>query len=1069
MECKTLKKELEALKCGNHLACIYKNKKEQFSIVVPFILYGLKNNEKCIYITDENTKREILKTFNNFNPIEGYIDSHQLEILTKEETYLEDGYFDPDTMITLLSQLEEQALKNGYKGLRITGEMTWILTKLPGTEKIIEYEAKLNYFFPTSKCIALCQYNEKKIDPEILFDVVCTHPSLIIYDTLYENSHYLPPDELFARMKGEVHWNTYKMLITKIMNERKAKEEIEKHEREKNLILDSMSELVVYFGEDKKVTWVNKAGAQLIRLEPEDIVGKYCGELWHCEGSCSCPLHRTLETRKHEQGEVMLPGGRVWHVKTSPVYEQDKMIGAVMIARDITEQKQTEEALRAQKEFTDSMIDTLTDTFYIFDPENGKGIYWNKVLEEMSGYSSEEMSQYPPTRFCPPEEHERIKAATKRILEEGRATVELTYITKDGRQIPFEYSGVLIKSPDGNPLICSIGRDITERKKAEELLRASEEKFRTLFENMGVGVALGRADAPPTGRELVIEPNPALQKFLQYTRGELHTKTIADLSHPEDLKKDLKLMDELLSGRRTFYGMEKRYIRKDGQVVWGYLTVSPLRDSQGNTRSIVVTVQDITDRKRAEEALKKSEEKYRQLIESLNEGIWVIDENEYTTYANLPMGEMLGYTVEEMMGKHLFEFMNEKSVEICKNNLERGKRGIKEQYEFEFLKKNGTPVYTTIETSPIFDDDGNYIGAIAGVMDITDRKKAEELLRESEELYRKLMQTSPDAVIVTDLEGHLTHVSEKVLNLHGFSCADELLGKSVLTLIAPEDHEKAMESFEKTLREGAVENVEYTMVKKEGTFIGELNAAVIKGSEETPKAFITTVRDITEKKRTEEQIKASAKEKEVLLREIHHRVKNNLQVISSLLNLQAEHIKDSQYTEMLKDSQHRIRAMALIHEKLYQSENLAYIDFDEYITSLVAGLVWSYGGKRDKVAVKTETEDIALGIDTAIPCGLIINELVSNALKHAFPGDRKGEVMIQVRAVNGTIELTVKDNGVGIPGDIDFRKTESLGLDLVTTLVEYQLDGEITLDRTEGTAFTIIFKDNSKSEKKEQN
>jgi len=162
--------------------------------------------------------------------------------------------------------------------------------------------------------------------------------------------------------------------------------------------------------------------------------------------------------------------------------------------------------------------------------------------------------------------------------------------------------------------------------------------------------------------------------------------------------------------------------------------------------------------------------------------------------------------------------------------------------------------------------------------------------------------------------------------------------------------------------------------------------------------------------------------------------------------------------------------MALIHEKLYQSENLAYINFNEYIAGLVAGLVWSYGGRRDKVAVKTETEDIALGIDTAIPCGLIINELVSNALNHAFPGDKKGEVTVQVRSVNGTIELTVKDDGVGIPGDIDFRKTESLGLDLVTTLAEYQLDGEITLDRTEGTAFTITFKENySKSEKKKQN
>lgn len=220
---------------------------------------------------------------------------------------------------------------------------------------------------------------------------------------------------------------------------------------------------------------------------------------------------------------------------------------------------------------------------------------------------------------------------------------------------------------------------------------------------------------------------------------------------------------------------------------------------------------------------------------------------------------------------------------------------------------------------------------------------------------------------------------------------------------------------------------------------------------------IVVLRDVTDRKRSE-RIKKSLREKEILLREIHHRVKNNIQIISSLLNLQTHYIKDKSYVDMLRESQHRIRSMGLIHEKLYQSENLAEIHFTEYVKTLVYSLFRSYGVNTGRIAVKTDIEDISLDIDTAIPCGLIINELVSNSLKYAFPGERTGEITIQLHSRNGHIELVVADNGTGIPEHIDFRTTSSLGLHLVTILVEEQLKGEISLDRNKGTAFHITFR-----------
>jgi two-component sensor histidine kinase len=221
---------------------------------------------------------------------------------------------------------------------------------------------------------------------------------------------------------------------------------------------------------------------------------------------------------------------------------------------------------------------------------------------------------------------------------------------------------------------------------------------------------------------------------------------------------------------------------------------------------------------------------------------------------------------------------------------------------------------------------------------------------------------------------------------------------------------------------------------------------------------VVSSHDITDLKQAEEQIGKSLKEKEVLLQEIHHRVKNNMTVIMSLLKLQADRVKDKHYREMLGDSMGRIKTMALIHEKLYKAKDLAKVNFNDYLKDMINSMFMSYGLSPNKVALKTDVEDVDFGVDTAIPCGLIINELVSNSLKHAFPEDRDGEIKVSLRRNDkAEVELTVSDNGVGMPEGLDFRKTDSLGLNLVNALVG-QLRGEIELYREKGAEFIITFK-----------
>jgi PAS domain S-box-containing protein len=363
-------------------------------------------------------------------------------------------------------------------------------------------------------------------------------------------------------------------------------------------------------------------------------------------------------------------------------------------------------------------------------------------------------------------------------------------------------------------------------------------------------------------------------------------------------------------------------------------------------------------------------------------------------------------------------------------------------------------LYFLLSTSPL-----NIAGkktVLVCLENITEQKQAEEALRESEEKYRQLFATVSDAIIVFDAETReFITANDAASGFYGYS-KEEFLELKYTDITA--EPEKSDESIKQTVS-GKISRIpiRYHKRKDGTTFPVEISSGTFKlGNRQM---VCGVIRDITERKQSEEQIKASLKEKEILLQEIHHRVKNNMQIIISLLELQTSSSKDKKVEDALKESQGRVQAMSLVHETLYDTASMDSMDFRSYISRLSKTVFQSYGIRREQVELKIKAENISFRIDQFSHIGLIINELVSNSLKYAFPENRKGEIVIRLLPVdNGEVELIVSDNGLGIPEDLDWRNTGTLGLQIVTMLAEDQLDGTLNLDRVNGTHFNIRFK-----------
>lgn len=328
----------------------------------------------------------------------------------------------------------------------------------------------------------------------------------------------------------------------------------------------------------------------------------------------------------------------------------------------------------------------------------------------------------------------------------------------------------------------------------------------------------------------------------------------------------------------------------------------------------------------------------------------------------------------------------------------------------------------------------------------------------SEIRYRRLFETAQDGILILNADtGKITDVNPFLLKLLGYP-KSEILGKKLWQIGAFKDIKASQKSFSDLQNKKYVRYEHLPLETNDGRKISVEFVSNVY-SVNSKKVIQCNIRDITDRVQAEESVQRSLAEKKILLKELHHRVKNSLQIVSSLLQLKIVNSKDPEVTDVFKQTQGRIKVMALVHEKLCEAKDFMSIDIFEYVNDLVKGLVAVYGIDRNKVKVKVKVEKLLMKIDLVVPCGMIINELLTNAFKYAFPGNSRGEIMIVLRLINKKmLEIIVKDNGIGLGKGFNLDKSKTMGLALVVSTIEHQLGGKIKFSQTGGTRVKINFK-----------
>ncbi|MEX0661753.1 MAG: PAS domain S-box protein [Balneolaceae bacterium] len=674
---------------------------------------------------------------------------------------------------------------------------------------------------------------------------------------------------------------------------------------------------------------------------------------------------------------------------------------------------------------------------------------WSEKTSDIFGWSYDEVigKNIFELDFFPKELISGIKQKFQNLvsINEVYFSVDSKHITKSGKQIFCRWHNAIVYDSSGNAVsIFSMLEDNTEKREASLKLKESEAKFRVLAEASIVGIYMIQDG-------VFKYVNPRLCEMSGYNQQELVDKVNpVHLVHPENVEKFSRMQKLWKQSYIDSFEVELKINTKDFSTLHIKTYGSTI---QLNGRPALIGVSlDQTEQVMAAKELKTSLKSYKSLFDSINDAIYIQNADAEFIEVNRGATKMYGYEKAEFLGKTP-DFLSAPGKVDMDDALEKfdlALNGTTQTFIWWGKRKNGEVFPKEITLSP-----GHYFGekvVIALGRNISEKYEKDKKLKQNEELFRQLFQNSPLGIALLDQHNDAMMVNDGFERIFGYTI-DDVKGLSLDKIIVPDEklaHAERLSNSE--------EPFTYTSKRKHktGKIVDVLICGVPVKLEGKTIAIYGIYVDISDRIKSEQKNIESLKEKEILLSEIHHRVKNNLAVITGLLELQSHNLESLEAKTALKDSQLRINSMALIHEKLYQSESLSQISFNRYIKELIDVIRSSHEIKDTDLSVKMDVDNIKFPITKAIPCGLIINEIVTNSFKHAFDGIANPSISISLKKDEDDIVLSIFDNGVGLPDKFENLKSSSLGIILIKTLSK-QIDSSLSVNGVQGTKYSLRF------------
>jgi PAS domain S-box-containing protein len=789
-------------------------------------------------------------------------------------------------------------------------------------------------------------------------------------------------------------------------------------------------------------------------------------------------------------------GGRWLYFTAAPVRDTGgSVIGAVETLENITDRKKAEEALHDTSQYLENLINYANTPIIVWDT-GFRITRFNHAFERLTGRSAEEVTGESLEILFPPETVEKSMDYIRRAMGGERwEVVEIPILNKDGGIRTVLWNSATLYEADGKTVSSAIaqGQDITERKLAEEetrrLLRVvQEEKDRLSALINSISDEVWFAD---TDRRFTLTNPPALHEFGISGDGEIDVEKFAaslEVYYPDGRSRPVEEAPPLraLSGEVIRNQVEVVRTPATGELRYRQVSSSPVRDASGTIIGSVSVVSDVTERKKAEDAVllaKRQVEEALEILRALYDnapiGFAFVDPEFRFLHINdtladmngIPAGDHIGQTFESIV-PWLWSSVESTFREVLRTGVPAGDIEL----SGEIPPASGVKKHWLGNVYRVQARDKQVIGIGVTLVDITERKRAEvevrqkarelekagielgleiEQRKQAEEGVKKALsilhaalESTADAMLVVDKSGKITgynqnfttmwHIPEPVLHTLDTRIATEHLAAQV------DDPDGFMARLEEITNHPSRES--YDMVELlDGRIIERYSKPQKVGNAIVGRVY--SFRDVTDRKRSELQLIRSLEEKEVLLREIHHRVKNNLQLTTSLLDMTRMRTTDPGTGSILTDVMMKIQTMAQIHTRLYESKQFDRINMDGQIRDQIRALASIYGGGDREITVEIDSMELYLPLDQAIPCALALNEILSNTYKHAFTGRQSGTVQYSAGVLDSRIRFTVRDNGVGLPRGFDLGKAGTLGLKLVRTLVEQQLKGRLRMKR----------------------